>query len=63
MDSVISYSERGKYGNSKYRGNSSGKVIKNLIEQFYPESKPKKFIEIFSRRRNRKRCSKRTKNR
>ena len=48
MDSVISYIKRGKYGNTKYRGNCSGNVIKDLIEQFYPRSKPKKFIEVFS---------------
>lgn len=48
MQSVISYKERGDYGNSKYRGNCSGYVIKDLIEHFYPASKPKKFVEIFS---------------
>lgn len=48
MQSVISYKERGKYGNSKYRGNCSGYVIKDLIEHFYPGSKPKKFVEVFS---------------
>lgn len=48
MQSVISYKERGKYGNSNYRGNCSGYVIKDLIEQFYPSSKPRKFVEIFS---------------
>lgn len=48
MNSVISYKERGKYGNSSYRGNCSGFVIKDLIKHFYPNSKPKKFVEIFS---------------
>ena len=48
MQSVISYKDRGNYGNSKYRGNCSGNVIKDLISQFYPNSKPKKFIEVFS---------------
>lgn len=48
MKSVINYEQRGKYGNSQYRGNCSGYVIKNLIEHFYPYSKPKKFVEIFS---------------
>lgn len=48
MKSVISYKERGNYGNPLYRGNCSGNVIKNLLQQFYPNSKPKKFIEIFS---------------
>ena len=59
MESVVSYMERGQYGNSKYRGNCSGFVIKDLIKQFYKGSKPKKFIEVFSGRRNWKRCSKR----
>lgn len=48
MQSVLSYKERGYYGNSLYRGNCSGFVIKDLIEHFYPKSKPKKFVEIFS---------------
>lgn len=48
MQSVISYLDRGNYGNSSYRGNCSGYVIKDLINQFYPNRKPKKFIEIFS---------------
>ena len=48
MQSVINYEQRGKYGNSQYRGNCSGYVIKELIEHFYPGSKPKKFVEIFS---------------
>ncbi len=62
MESVVSYIDRGKYGDSTYRGNCSGFVIKDLIKQFYKDSKPKKFIEVFSRWRNRKRCSKRTRN-
>lgn len=52
MESVISYVERGNYGNSLYRGNCSGYVIRDLIKQFYKDSLPKKFIEIFSRWRN-----------
>lgn len=49
MQSVISYSNRGNYGDSLYRGNCSGNVIKDLLKHFYPtNSKPKKFIEIFS---------------
>ena len=48
MQSIISYKDRGNYGNANYRGNCSGYVIKDLILQFYPNSKPKKFIEIFS---------------
>lgn len=48
MQSIVSYKERGRYGNSNYRGNCSGFIIKDLIEHFYPKAKPKKFIEIFS---------------
>ena len=48
MQSVVSYKERGKYGNPLYRGNCSGFVIKDLIEQFYPNSMPKRFVEVFS---------------
>ncbi len=49
MQSIISYSNRGNYGDSFYRGNCSGNVIKDLIKHFYPGSlKPQKFIEIFS---------------
>lgn len=48
MQSILSYKDRGNYGNSNYRGNCSGFVIKDLIEHFYPNSKPKKFIEVFS---------------
>ena len=47
MQSVVSYKERGKYGNPLYRGNCSGFVIKDLIEQFYPNSMPKRFVEVF----------------
>lgn len=48
MQSIISYPERGKWGDSSYRGNCSGHVIKDLIQHFYPNSKPKKFVEVFS---------------
>lgn len=48
MQSIISYEDRGPYGDSSYRGNCSGFVIKDLILQFFPNTKPKKFIEIFS---------------
>lgn len=48
MDSIISYPERGKWGNSKYRGNVSGHVIKDLLLQFHPNQPPRKFVEIFS---------------
>lgn len=42
--SILSYPSRGKYGDSKYRGNCSGFVIRDLIDTF----KPKKFVEVFS---------------
>lgn len=48
MQSVVSYNNRGKYGMSSYRGNCSGNVIKDLLIHFYPNSKPRKFVEIFS---------------
>ena len=34
MKSVVSYPERGTYGNNKYRGNCSGKLIEDLINQY-----------------------------
>lgn len=46
--SIVTYEDRGSYGNSLYRGNCSGKIIKDLIQHYYPGSKPKKFIEVFS---------------
>ncbi|PFZ33873.1 hypothetical protein COL77_30615 [Bacillus wiedmannii] len=48
MDSIVRYKERGKWGNPLYRGNCSGKIIKDVIQQFYPNSLPKQFIEVFS---------------
>ena len=33
MNSVISYPDRGQYGRNEYRGNCSGYVIKDLIQQ------------------------------
>lgn len=48
MESIVSYKERGHYGDSSYRGNCSGFIIKDLIEHYYPDSKPKKFLEVFS---------------
>lgn len=48
MQSVVSYKDRGVYGEANYRGNCSGFVIKDLIKHFYPNSIPKKFIEVFS---------------
>lgn len=48
MKSIVSYPNRGNWGNSSYRGNCTGHIIKDLIQHFYPNSKPKRFIEIFS---------------
>jgi len=42
MQSVISYPNRGKWGNSNWRGNCSGHVIKDLIEHF----NPRVFVDI-----------------
>lgn len=44
MNTILSYENRGKWGNSKFRGNVSGYVIKDLLEHF----RPKKFVEVFS---------------
>lgn len=44
MISIVSYEDRGKWGNNKYRGNCSGELIKDLLEYY----KPKKFIEVFA---------------
>lgn len=48
MQSIVSYSDRGDFGDFKYRGNCTGYIIKDLLTHFYPNSKPKKFVEIFS---------------
>lgn len=34
--SVVSYPERGNFGNSQYRGNTTGKIIIDLIDNFLP---------------------------
>ncbi|WP_080831870.1 DNA modification methylase [Cohnella massiliensis] len=44
MKSVISYPNRGNWGDTAYRGNCSGFVIKDLLE-FY---KPHSFLEVFA---------------
>lgn len=44
MKSIISYPNRGVWGDNKYRGNCSGHVIKDLLEYF----KPTQFIEVFA---------------
>jgi hypothetical protein len=38
MESVVSYPDRGQYGNSSYRGNCSGKIIEDCISQFHLRS-------------------------
>lgn len=48
MNSIISYRNRGHWGDPSYRGNTSGYVIKDLLEHFFPSQPPKKFIEVFS---------------
>ena len=35
MQSVVSYPDRGPWGNNKYRGNCSGYLIKDIIEQYH----------------------------
>jgi len=44
MNTILSFKNRGKWGNPSYRGNCSGYVIKDLLEHF----QPKKFVEVFS---------------
>lgn len=34
MKSVVSYEDRGNYGNNKYRGNCSGRLIEDIIQQY-----------------------------
>lgn len=41
MKSVMSFPDRGNWGNSNWRGNTSGHVIKEIIEHF----KPKLFVD------------------
>ncbi len=38
MKSVVSYPDRGKFGKSSYRGNCSGRLIQDLIEQYKLDS-------------------------
>lgn len=60
MQSIVSYKDRGNFGDSKYRGNCTGYIIRDLINNYYPTSKPKKLVEIFSGGGTRTRCCKRT---
>lgn len=34
MKSVVSYEDRGNYGNNRYRGNCSGRLIEDIIDQY-----------------------------
>ena len=34
MESIVSYTERGNYGNNNYRGNCTGLLIKDIIKQY-----------------------------
>lgn len=38
--SVVSYPNRGKWGNSKWRGNCSGHIIQNAISTYMPKNNP-----------------------
>jgi hypothetical protein len=40
----MSYKNRGKWGNAKYRGNCSGWVVHDLLKHY----KPKHFLEVFA---------------
>lgn len=42
MNSIVSYPDRGNFGRSNYRGNTSGLIIKDLIEHF----QPKTFVDV-----------------
>lgn len=42
--SIVSYRNRGPYGNSKYRGNCSGYLIADLLDYY----QPKRFVEVFA---------------
>lgn len=42
--SIMSYQSRGPWGQSTYRGNCSGHVIKDLLDTFHPQN----FVEVFS---------------
>lgn len=44
MNSILSYPDRGPYGNSSYRGNCTGYIIRDLL-LFY---KPYNFLECFA---------------
>jgi hypothetical protein len=37
MKSIVSYPDRGKWGNARYRGNCSGHLIADLVREFKPQ--------------------------
>jgi hypothetical protein len=43
MKSIVSYPDRGKYGNPKWRGNCSGHIIRDYFMQF----RPKVWADVF----------------
>ena len=46
--SVVSYPDRGHYGNSKYRGNTTGHIIVQFLETFHTDlTLFKEFIDCF----------------
>ena len=44
MKSILSYPERGPFGDSRYRGNCTGYLIEDLLKYY----KPKRFLECFT---------------
>lgn len=38
MQSIVSYPDRGTYGNNRYRGNCSGRLIEDIIDQYHLDS-------------------------
>lgn len=44
MNSILSYPNRGPYGNASYRGNCTGYLIKDILLRY----KPKRFLECFA---------------
>lgn len=44
MKSILSYPNRGPYGNARYRGNCTGFIIRDLLLYF----KPRNFLECFA---------------
>lgn len=44
MNSILSYPIRGPYGNSNYRGNCSGYLIRDILNYYRPTN----FLECFA---------------